>query len=163
MKRGSRIQKSLFLSLSLAIGTTVLLLGLFERPSSWFITAKNAFFMVIMFTIGNLTMFALDWVRWDGMAFLKNCASRVLKAGGPLHLLKAFRWFLPRTVREDLDIVIADLEEDMKEMKQQKRSRRFIFAVLSWHVLRTITAYFVDGARGVLLKLAPFLRYFSKG
>lgn len=99
----------------------------------------------------------LDRFFRTGDALMHAILRTLFKPDTPLRLFKSFSIFLPRAAREDLDIVIADLEEDVADMEQQKRSRRYIFTKLLGRVVRTITAYIVDGARSALLKWLPFL------
>lgn len=94
-------------------------------------------------------------------AIVSSVKHFIFKPDKPLRLLKAFRWFLPPQMREDLDIVIADLEEDVSDMKMEKRSRHFIFTVLLWHLIRTVSAYLWSGTTNLLTKVLPFIRYYS--
>lgn len=53
-------------------------------------------------------------------------------------LLQTFRWILPRAHREEIDLVIADIEQDIKDLRKQRHSHWFIRIVVLWHSLRTI-------------------------
>lgn len=80
----------------------------------------------------------------------------------PLGTLSGFRWFIPRAHREEIDLIIDDLKEDKSEMLRQKRSKKFIFLVLSWHVTRVISAYVWDGVTGLVKRVVPVAKFLSK-
>ena len=80
----------------------------------------------------------------------------------PIVALCIFRWFLSRDQRDELDLIIQDLKEDKADMIRQKRSKNFIFFVLSWHVARTIFAYIWDGVASIARKLIPLVKYLPK-
>jgi len=80
----------------------------------------------------------------------------------PIDLLRAFRWLLPKEQRKEIDLIISDLKMDKADMMRQKRSKKFIFFVLSWHVARTLSAYVWDGVAGIVKKVTPFVKYLPK-
>ena len=85
------------------------------------------------------------------------------KRQNDLWLLKCFRWVVSKQLRDEIDHVIEDLEEDVEEMRQEERSPRFIFYVVTWHSIRTIAAYILDGALRAFCKIAPLLKLFQTG
>ncbi|MDP1592066.1 MAG: hypothetical protein Q8M07_30175, partial [Prosthecobacter sp.] len=121
--------------------------------------------LIFMLMVVPMTFFSgklLDYTL-ENAATLWGMLHPLIKIDKPLRMLKAFRFFLPRAAREDLDFIIADLEEDLVEMKQKKYSSFYIFTVQMWHLVRTVAAYLLDGARSKLAKLRPFLHLFTRG
>ncbi|WP_009964875.1 hypothetical protein [Verrucomicrobium spinosum] len=77
-------------------------------------------------------------------------------------LLLALRMFLPRKQREEIDLIISDLVEDIKEMKAARRGGIYIRCVVGWHTVRTIIAYLWDGSLRIFRKIIPLAALFRK-
>lgn len=52
-----------------------------------------------------------------------------------LRLLEAFRWFCSRKAKDDIDLIVADLRRDIRSMRREGRSNRFIRFALLWRVI----------------------------
>lgn len=87
---------------------------------------------------------------------LRSCEST------PLFLLKFFRWFVPRSQRDEIDLAIEDVREDVRDLKKAKKHKAFIFTVTLWHTIRIIGAYILDGFYAIIKKLLPVASFFLK-
>jgi hypothetical protein len=52
--------------------------------------------------------------------------------------LQAFRFFLRGKAREDIEDSIGDCRRDIRQMKDEKRSRAFIFYAITWQAIMTM-------------------------
>jgi len=89
---------------------------------------------------------------WCGLGVAAGIVSTLLASliGAPeksYRLLKAFAYFCPRQGREHFEIVVADLRKDVREMRAEKRSERFIRMIVAWHVARTLVPFVWDGVK----------------
>ena len=84
--------------------------------------------------------------------------SRRKNASVGISLLKAFRWFLPRSRRADIDLIIDDLKQDRREMKEKKCSAWLIQAALLSRSLVTIAIYAKEVVVCLVHWLIPFLQ-----
>ena len=80
-----------------------------------------------------------------------------------LRFLSGFRWFLPRKRREEIDIIMSDLQKDVREMKRGGESKLLIETVIAWRTLETLGTYF-SGTIHYLLSKAPLvLKFINRG
>ncbi len=79
-----------------------------------------------------------------------------------LNVLHFFRWFVPRNQRENVDIVISELKEDIQDMRKEQKSWAFIQLLVTWHSVRAIGAHVLDSASRIAKKLNPIASIFEK-
>ncbi len=77
-------------------------------------------------------------------------------------LLQFFRWFVPRNQRDNVDIVISELKEDVQDMRKEQKSWAFIQMLVTWHSVRVIGTYALDSASRIIKKLNPIASIFEK-
>jgi hypothetical protein len=65
-----------------------------------------------------------------------------------LRLLGSFRWFCGRANREHIELAIADLRKDIREMEAEHRSQRFVSTVVAWRSAATIWGIVGDRVAG---------------
>ena len=92
----------------------------------------------------------------------KRGAGRTKTLIDPLSLLTAFRYFLPRCHRGELDLIISDIKEDRKEMRKKQCRSSLIYCATLWHAIRTIAAYLWDGAWSLVYRVAPVLKFLRR-
>jgi hypothetical protein len=72
-------------------------------------------------------------------------------------LLKAFRWFCNRDAREIVDLVLADLTRDVRQLASEGRSRGFIRAVVWRHVGGTLVSITWNAFNSLLKRIGTTL------
>lgn len=83
-----------------------------------------------------------------------------------LELLSKFRWFLLKEHRDDVDLIIDSLWQDVDEMRKEGRSELFVRRVLRKHVFFTIVRYTWEGMTSIFKRLSPMswlFKMFGKG
>lgn len=59
--------------------------------------------------------------------------------------LGLLKWLVPRTSRADVELVIFDCEEDIKQMRKEKRSSFMIYLFINLQTIRTIKGIYWEG------------------
>jgi len=79
-----------------------------------------------------------------------------------LKLLRGFAWFCGETRREEIELIIADLKRDVRQMKKERRSKAFMGKVLVWHGVWAVVAMLWDGLMRILAAVVPVGKIISK-
>jgi hypothetical protein len=73
-----------------------------------------------------------------------------------LKILKAFAFLCDSEHRENIEFIIGNLQKDIRQMRDEKHSERFIAFVTGWHVFaKTIIPIAWDGVRRFLAGILP--------
>lgn len=116
-----------------------------------------------VFVRGNINVYFLlcfpVFFAVTNMYFHNIPTPRVTLKDPKLGILGAFSWFCGRASREIVQIAIADLSRDRKEMKKEGRSLWFIKTVIYWRTLTTILPIFWDGLVRVMKAILPFAKF----
>jgi hypothetical protein len=75
-----------------------------------------------------------------------------------MRMLSGFRWFCSKETREVLELVIADLKRDAKEMKRENRSEAFISLVLGWKSQQSILSVLWAAILAMIERILPIGR-----
>ena len=79
-----------------------------------------------------------------------------------LKTLKCFKWFCRGETRDAVELAMAEIRRDIREMKKEKRYATFIWVVVFWHTVGTIAPIVFDGARRLVGSLGPVARLFMR-
>lgn len=69
--------------------------------------------------------------------------------------LRAVRWFFYKS-RDELDLALADIERDRKDMRSEGRSDRFIRWAVRWLQLRVVVPIMWDSIKQLVAEITPF-------
>lgn len=74
-----------------------------------------------------------------------------------LHSLRTIRWFLGQESRWLVDLALADLKRDAREMRQAGHRESTIGAALRWRMIATVAPIFWDGVMRILKRTWPLV------
>jgi hypothetical protein len=76
--------------------------------------------------------------------------------------LEWFKWLCSGETRIGLDLAIADIKRDAREMRAAGFSERIVRIACLWQQLKSAVPIFVDGTYRAFFALVPFLRLWKK-
>lgn len=83
--------------------------------------------------------------------------------GDPYTPLSDFRWFIPRATREDIELAMADLAKDAREMRADGKRRWFVVVTHWWKSVVTIAPIVGSGVLGIATWIRSLLTGFRPG
>lgn len=139
--------------------TIALVLGIFRALSflnvSW-IGSLIAGIMVGSFLSAKGELALARWMKSRGAGSQSRAPG--VRLGLAFRFLKALSYLYARQNREHIELIIADLKKDVRDMRIEQRSEWFIRMILLWHVSGTMFAITSDGLR----RLAGKALFFAK-
>ncbi len=139
----------------------------------WLLLSPVLFFLV-SFVYRSLRKNAIDKLILDIRVKVQELKGEALstvtnynkEANLGVGVLKIFRWFVRGELRDNVDLCLADLQRDRKDMKKKRMAPWIIQTALFWHSLRTVLPIIWDGSKRFIKEVTPFYktisRYFGK-